>query len=55
MANTFYFKDGMDNLFDEHEERVYDPMERVLTKITDSGIVLDTITSYITSWNPRCG
>ncbi|EIE90658.1 hypothetical protein RO3G_15369 [Rhizopus delemar RA 99-880] len=27
MASTFYFKDGLDNLFDEHDERVYDPME----------------------------
>ena len=45
MASTFYFKDGMDNLFDEHDERVYDPMEGVLTEITDPNIVLDTITS----------
>ena len=43
MANTFYFKDEMDNLFDEQSERVYDPMEGILTEITDSNIVLDTI------------
>lgn len=35
MTNTFYFEDGMDNLFDEHGERVYDPMEGALTEITD--------------------
>lgn len=45
MANTFYFKDEMDNLFDEQSERVYDPMEGMLTEITDSNIVLDTIIS----------
>lgn len=27
MTNTFYFEYGMDNLFDEQGERVYDPME----------------------------
>jgi hypothetical protein len=45
MTNTFYFEDEMDNLFDEHGERVYDPMEGVLTEITDLNIVLETITS----------
>ncbi|KAG1145598.1 hypothetical protein G6F37_002295 [Rhizopus arrhizus] len=45
MTNTFYFKDGMDNLFDEYGERVYDPMEGVLTEITDLNIALETITS----------
>lgn len=45
MTNTFCFKDGMDNLFDEHGERVYDPMEGVLTEITDPNIILETITS----------
>ncbi|ORE10748.1 hypothetical protein BCV72DRAFT_220856 [Rhizopus microsporus var. microsporus] len=45
MTNTFYFKDGMDNLFDEYGERVYDSMEGVLTEITGSNIVLETITS----------
>ncbi|KAG1448508.1 hypothetical protein G6F56_008922 [Rhizopus delemar] len=45
MTNTFYFEDGMDNLFDEHGERVYDPMEGVLTEITDPNIVLETITN----------
>jgi hypothetical protein len=29
----------MDNLFDEHGERVHDSMEGVLTKITDPNIV----------------
>ncbi|KAI8091189.1 uncharacterized protein B0P05DRAFT_444361, partial [Gilbertella persicaria] len=43
--NTFYFEDGMGNLFDEHGERVYDPMEGVLTEITNLNIVLETITS----------
>jgi hypothetical protein len=44
-SQTFYFEDGMDNLFDEHGERVYDPMEGVLTEIADPNIVLETITS----------
>ncbi|KAG1150441.1 hypothetical protein G6F37_011198 [Rhizopus arrhizus] len=35
----------MDNIFDEQGERAYDPMEGVLTEITDPNIVLETIIS----------
>lgn len=35
----------MDNLFDEHCEKAYDLMEGILTEITDSNIVFETITS----------
>ncbi|KAI8876125.1 hypothetical protein K501DRAFT_279703 [Backusella circina FSU 941] len=45
MTNTFYFEDGMVNLFDEHSERVYDPMKGVLTEATDPNTILETITS----------
>lgn len=45
MTNTSYFEDEMGILFDEHGERVHDPMEGVLAEITDPKIVLNTITS----------
>ncbi|KAI7907690.1 uncharacterized protein BX663DRAFT_547384 [Cokeromyces recurvatus] len=44
MTTTFYFEDRMDNLFNEHGERVYDPMEGVLTENIDPNIVLEIIT-----------
>jgi hypothetical protein len=45
IINIFYFEDGMDNLFHEHGEKAHNPMEGVLTEITDPNIVLETITS----------
>ena len=45
MTNTFYFEDEMDNFFDEHDEKDYDPMEGVLTEITNPNITLETITN----------
>ncbi|KAI9487797.1 MAG: hypothetical protein EXX96DRAFT_476249 [Benjaminiella poitrasii] len=45
MTSIFYFKDGVDNPFDEYDERVYNPIEGVLTEITDPDIVVDTVTS----------
>lgn len=35
----------MDNLFHEHGEKAHNPMEGVLTEITEPNIVLETITS----------
>ncbi|KAI7907524.1 uncharacterized protein BX663DRAFT_556824, partial [Cokeromyces recurvatus] len=46
MINTFS-KNGMDNLFNEHGERVYNPMKGVLTEMTDPNIVLEAITSWL--------
>ncbi|KAI8053650.1 uncharacterized protein B0P05DRAFT_479653, partial [Gilbertella persicaria] len=41
----FLYKDGQDNVFNEQGEKVFDPMEGILTEITDPNIVLETITS----------
>ncbi|KAI9262895.1 hypothetical protein EDC94DRAFT_518704 [Helicostylum pulchrum] len=43
--STFYYEDGQDNVFNENGEKVVDPMEGVLTDITDPNIVLATITN----------
>jgi transposase len=43
--NTFYYEDGLENVFNENGEKVVDPMEGVLTDIIDPNIVLATITS----------
>ncbi|KAI8093962.1 hypothetical protein BDF21DRAFT_331918 [Thamnidium elegans] len=43
--STFYYEDGLDNVFNENGDKVVDPMEGVLTDITDPNIVLVTITS----------
>ncbi|KAI8095681.1 hypothetical protein BDF21DRAFT_329360, partial [Thamnidium elegans] len=40
----FFYKDGQGNIFNE-EEKVYDPMEDVLTYIDDPNLVLEAITS----------
>jgi hypothetical protein len=39
------YKDGQENIFNEKEEKVYDPMEDVLTHVDDPNIVLGIITS----------
>lgn len=44
MTNTFYFEDGMDNLFDEHDERVYNELLNIMDKdgsLKDSYLVMD--------------
>ncbi|KAI7863970.1 hypothetical protein BDF14DRAFT_1707187, partial [Spinellus fusiger] len=41
----FIYKDGQENIFNEKGEKVYDPMEDVLTHVHDPNIVLETITS----------
>ncbi|GAA5811006.1 hypothetical protein MFLAVUS_004435 [Mucor flavus] len=43
--NTFYYEDGLENIFNENGESVLDPMEGVLSDIIDPNIVLTTITS----------
>ena len=40
------YKNGQENIFnEEEEEKVYDPMEDVLTHVDDPNIVLGIITS----------
>jgi dihydroorotase len=48
MTFTLYYEDGNVNIFDDNGTKVYDPMEDILTDITDSNIVLETITSQDT-------
>ncbi|KAI8076661.1 uncharacterized protein B0P05DRAFT_471648, partial [Gilbertella persicaria] len=43
--NTFYYEDGLENVFNENGEKVVDPMEGILTDIIDPSIILTTITS----------
>ncbi|KAI8095867.1 hypothetical protein BDF21DRAFT_329678, partial [Thamnidium elegans] len=40
----FFYEDGQENIFNE-KEKVYDPMEDILTYIGDPNLVLETITS----------
>ena len=42
--NTFFYEDGQENIFNE-KEKVYNPMEDILTYIDDPNLVLETITS----------
>jgi hypothetical protein len=44
----FFYEDGQENIFNEEGEKVYDPMEDVLTHVDDPNIVLETITSQQT-------
>jgi hypothetical protein len=46
--NTFFYEDGQENIFNEEEEKVYDPMEDILTHVDDPNIVLETIISQQT-------
>lgn len=48
MTFTLYYGDRNVNIFDDNGTKVYDPMEDILTDITDSNIVLETITSQDT-------
>jgi hypothetical protein len=43
--NIFFYEDGHDNFYNKDGERVFDPMEGMLTEISDPNIVLETITS----------
>lgn len=45
MTSIFYFKDGQENVYNEKGKKVFDPMEEVLTQVTDPNIALQTVTS----------
>lgn len=45
IKTTFFYEDGNENVYNEDGERVFDSMEGVLTEITDSNVVVETITS----------
>ncbi|KAI8070246.1 hypothetical protein BDF21DRAFT_344764, partial [Thamnidium elegans] len=49
----FFYEDGQENIFNE---KVYDPMEDVLTHVDDPNIVLETIPSrqtYLSVKRPK--
>ncbi|KAI7867958.1 hypothetical protein BDF14DRAFT_1725650, partial [Spinellus fusiger] len=48
-----FFYDGQENIFNKQGEKVYDPMEDVLTQADDPNIVLETITSRETYLNAK--
>lgn len=43
MANTFFYGDGQENVYNDLGIKVFDPIEDVLTQITYPNIVLETI------------
>lgn len=43
--SSFYYKDGLDNVFNKKGEKVIDSMKGLLTDITDPNIFLASITS----------
>lgn len=45
MTSAFFYEDGQENVYNEQGIKVFDPMEDILTQITDPNIVLETITS----------
>lgn len=45
MTTRFFYEDGQENVYDEQGIKVFDPMEGVLTQITDPNIVLESITT----------
>jgi transposase len=45
IKNTFFYEDGHDNVYNEDGEKVFDPMEGVLTEVNDPNVILETITS----------
>jgi hypothetical protein len=44
ITNIFFYEYGQENVYNEQGIKVLDPMEDVLTQITDPNIVLETIT-----------
>lgn len=48
MKNAFFYEDGQDNVYYENGERVFDPMEGILTEITDPRIVLEALANQKT-------
>ena len=56
MSTFFFYEDGLDNLYNERGEKVYDPMEGILTDVSDPNIVLENITSrekYLSAKRPE--
>ena len=45
MTFIFYYEGGNDNILDDNGTKVFDPMEGVLTEITDHHIVFEAVTS----------
>lgn len=45
IKNTFFYEDEHENVYNEYEKRVFDPIEGVLTEVSDPNEVLETITS----------
>ena len=43
--NAFFYEDEHDNVYNKDGERVFDLMEGMLTEISDSNVVLETITN----------
>src|SRR6478609_5682072 len=43
--NIFFLEDEHNNSYNKDGERVFDPMEGVLTEVSDPNVVLETITS----------
>ena len=41
----FFYEDRHNNVYNKNGKRVFDPMESVLTEISDTNVVLETITS----------
>jgi hypothetical protein len=52
--NTFFYEDEHNNSYNKDGERVFHPMEGVLTEISDPNVVLETIMSqkYYLSLKP---
>ncbi|KAI8060401.1 uncharacterized protein B0P05DRAFT_557997 [Gilbertella persicaria] len=43
MTTTFFYEDGQENVYNDLGIKVFDPVENVLTQITDPNVVLETI------------
>jgi hypothetical protein len=43
--NTFFYEDRHNSAYNKDGERVFDPMEGILTEISDPNVILETITS----------
>jgi hypothetical protein len=45
IKNIFFYEDGHNNVYNEEGERVFDPIEGVLTDVSDPNVILETIAS----------
>ena len=55
--NAFFYENEHNNAYNKDGERDFDPMEGVLTEISDPNVVLETITSqksYLSLKPERC-